>query len=88
MEGKNNMTWKGTGFCRSRSIYAENDYCNKPTVENGDYCQLCTCSVQGCKETAVVTFPLLIPEVRLCSRHIKGPTSKYKRLVEQYKCRY
>lgn len=57
------------GRCKARHIQRHNDYCNKPTVNGGEYCEECTCIIRGCKEHAGVEYPLLPGNPRFCSKH-------------------
>lgn len=55
--------------CQARNIKRSGDYCGRPTVKGGEYCDHCTCIIRGCKARSVVRYPLLPGEPHFCSRH-------------------
>lgn len=57
------------GRCKARSILHRDDYCNKPAIRGGEYCDEHTCVIPGCKEHAGVEYPLLPGNPRFCSKH-------------------
>jgi len=76
--------WKGIGFCKARHVHEHDDFCNEPTIKNGEYCNRCTCSVRGCKSKWGRLWPLIPGEPRLCSYHNKKPPKGYwANLVEK-----
>jgi hypothetical protein len=56
-------------MCKAQSIKKYLDYCGRPTVKGGEYCDRCTCIIRGCRACAVVRYPLLPGEPRFCSKH-------------------
>jgi hypothetical protein len=63
--------------CKARGIKKYLDYCGRPPVKGGKYCDQCTCIIRGCRACAVVWYPLLPGEPHFCSKHY---TEKYVRL--------
>lgn len=57
------------GRCKARHIHRQNDFCNKPTIKGGEYCEEHTCVIRGCKAFAGVEYPLLPGNPRFCVKH-------------------